>query len=48
MRVPPGGYLAREEPDGSNPGERYVRLALVQDHATTGEALKRLAALMDS
>ena len=48
VRVLPGGYLAREEPDGSNPGERYVRLALVQDHATTGEALKRLAALMDS
>lgn len=48
VRVLPGGYLAREEPDGSNPGDAFVRLALVQDHATTATALHRLAALMDS
>lgn len=48
VRVLPGGYLARAEPDGSNPGDAYVRLALVQDHTTTATALQRLAALMDS
>ncbi|MDF1719689.1 MAG: aminotransferase class I/II-fold pyridoxal phosphate-dependent enzyme [Minwuia sp.] len=48
VRVLPGGYLAREQADGSNPGDAYVRLALVQDRAATAEALQRLAALMDS
>jgi len=48
VRVLPGEYLARSEPDGSNPGDAYVRLALVQDQATTARALQRLAALMDS
>ena len=42
VRVVPGSYLARMQPDGSNPGNGYIRLALVQDGETTAEALHRL------
>ncbi len=42
LRTLPGLYLARETPAG-NPGARYLRVALVQDEATTVEALSRLA-----
>ncbi len=38
----PGGYLARETA-GSNPGRPYIRVALVQDAATTERALNALA-----
>ncbi len=46
VRVVPGRYLAHEQPDGSNPGEGYIRVALVQDKATTAEALHRLVAVL--
>jgi N-succinyldiaminopimelate aminotransferase len=46
LRVVPGRYLAREQPDGSNPGLGYVRVAIVQDRDTTAEALHRLVALL--
>ena len=39
LRVVPGRYLAREQADGSNPGDGYIRVAMVQDNATTAEAL---------
>jgi aspartate/methionine/tyrosine aminotransferase len=42
VRVIPGGYLARQQPDGSNPGAGFIRLALVADSETTAEALHRL------
>jgi aspartate/methionine/tyrosine aminotransferase len=42
VRVVPGSYLARRQPDGFNPGAGYIRLALVQDSETTAEALHRL------
>lgn len=48
VRVVPGSYLARPQPDGSNPGAGYIRLALVQDSDTTAEALHRLVAILDS
>ncbi len=41
LRVVPGSYLARTAPDGSNPGAGYLRLALVDDLATTESALHR-------
>src|SRR5438046_134653 len=47
VRVVPGSYLARPQPDGSNPGAGYIRLALVQDSETTAEALHRLVAIRD-
>ncbi|MGY4628508.1 aminotransferase class I/II-fold pyridoxal phosphate-dependent enzyme [Bradyrhizobium sp. USDA 4486] len=42
VRVVPGSYLARLQPDGFNPGAGYIRLALVQDSETTAQALHRL------
>jgi len=46
LRVVPGRYLAREQADGSNPGAGYIRVALVQDQATTAEALHRLVGVL--
>src|SRR5262245_7786570 len=46
LRVVPGRYLAREQADGSNPGEGYIRVAMVQDQETTAEALHRLVAVL--
>src|SRR6185312_8973151 len=42
VRVVPGSYLARLQPDGFNPGAGFIRLALVQDGETTAQALHRL------
>jgi aspartate/methionine/tyrosine aminotransferase len=42
VRVVPGSYLAKAQPDGFNPGAGYIRLALVADSKSTGEALHRL------
>ncbi len=44
LRVVPGGYLARPGTDGINPGDPYIRVALVQDPDTCGEVLRRLVA----
>jgi N-succinyldiaminopimelate aminotransferase len=46
VKVLPGAYLARAEPDGGNPGRDYVRVALVQDANTTREALTRIVATL--
>ncbi len=46
VRVIPGSFLARQQPDGSNPGKGYIRLALVQDAETTAEALHRLVTVL--
>jgi N-succinyldiaminopimelate aminotransferase len=46
VRVVPGNYLAHKQSDGSNPGEGYIRVALVQDKATTAEALHRLVGVL--
>jgi N-succinyldiaminopimelate aminotransferase len=47
VRVVPGSYLARPQPDGSNPGACYIRVAMVQDSETTAEALHRLVHILD-
>jgi N-succinyldiaminopimelate aminotransferase len=46
VKVLPGAYLARTEPDGGNPGRDYVRVALVHDADTTREALTRIVATL--
>ncbi|MGH6682704.1 MAG: aminotransferase class I/II-fold pyridoxal phosphate-dependent enzyme [Pseudolabrys sp.] len=46
VRVVPGRYLAREQANGNNPGADYIRVAMVQDKATTAEALHRLVAVL--
>ncbi len=43
VKVIPGAFLAQPGRGGINPGERYVRVALVQDPATIREALERIA-----
>ena len=43
--VLPGSYLSSEV-NGFNPGEKYVRIALVYDFETTKEALKRINNLL--
>ena len=47
VRVVPGGYFAREQADGSNPGEDFIRVAMVQNNEITAEALHRLVAVLD-
>lgn len=42
VRVLPGHYLSASGPDGTNPGDAYIRVALVGDLAPTEEALTRL------
>ena len=43
--VLPGSYLSAEV-NVFNPGEKYVRIALVYDFETTEEALKRINNLL--
>ena len=35
-----GAYLSRLEPDGSNPGDNYIRVALIHPPETTKTALE--------
>ena len=46
LRVIPGHYLARDGADGRNPGQGYIRVALVQDKEITAEALHRLVTVL--
>jgi aspartate/methionine/tyrosine aminotransferase len=46
LRVVPGRYLAREQDDGSNPGNDYIRVAMVQNNEITAEALHRLVGVL--
>ncbi len=46
IRVLPGGYLARPDAHGVNPGASYIRVALVHDLPTTRRALTRMAEVL--
>ncbi|CCG41686.1 aminotransferase class I/II-fold pyridoxal phosphate-dependent enzyme [Magnetospirillum molischianum] len=46
IRVLPGAYLAGTGADGVNPGQRYIRVALVHDLQTTEAALSRFGTLL--
>ena len=46
LRVLPGSYAARPQADGFNPGDGYIRIAMVQDRETTAEALHRIVAVL--
>ena len=46
VKVLPGAYLSRAEPDGENPGKDYVRVALVHDADKTREALRRITTVL--
>jgi N-succinyldiaminopimelate aminotransferase len=46
IRVLPGGYMARPDADGFNPGQRYIRVALVLEPPEMAAALKRMAPVL--
>ena len=43
VRVLPGEYLARTDSAGDNPGQRFIRVALVHDIETTRDAMNRIS-----
>ena len=47
VRVLPGSYAARTGLDGRNPGDGYIRVAMVHNRETTAEALHRLVKVLD-
>ncbi len=46
IKVLPGGYMGAQDKTGENPGNPYIRVALVYDHALTESALRRAAELL--
>jgi N-succinyldiaminopimelate aminotransferase len=46
IKVLPGGYLTKNEPDGSNTGKPFIRVALVHDLDTVDRALARIAQVL--
>jgi N-succinyldiaminopimelate aminotransferase len=46
LRVIPGKYAAREQANGFNAGENYIRVAMVQPRDLTAEALHRLVQVL--
>jgi N-succinyldiaminopimelate aminotransferase len=48
IKVLPGGYMARAEADGRNPGAAFIRVALIQDPEETAGALRRMATVLES
>ncbi|NKB49916.1 MAG: aminotransferase class I/II-fold pyridoxal phosphate-dependent enzyme [Alphaproteobacteria bacterium] len=43
VRVLPGAYLAQTDAAGANPGQRFIRVALVHDIETTRDAINRIS-----
>jgi N-succinyldiaminopimelate aminotransferase len=48
IRVLPGAYLGRNGSDGANPGDAFIRLALVHDLTVLDPALDRLAEVLST
>ena len=46
VRVLPGAYLAQEK-NGRNPGQNFIRVALVAQQKITGEALTKIRSFLD-
>ena len=46
VRVMPGAYLARAGGDGVNPGNGYIRCALVHELDATAEAIERISRVL--
>lgn len=46
VKVIPGRFLAQSGRDGTNPGEAYIRAALVQDAGTIQDALERTCSVL--
>jgi N-succinyldiaminopimelate aminotransferase len=48
IKVLPGAYVTRPDPQGRNIGKPYIRVALVHDLETTEAALTRMAAVLET
>lgn len=49
IKVLPGGYLARAAgPSAANPGQAYIRVALVHERAQVADALTRMIPILES
>lgn len=46
VRTLPGAYIARCNGSGDNPGQRYIRIALVHDDATVAAGLQRMLSVL--
>jgi aspartate/methionine/tyrosine aminotransferase len=46
LRVLPGAYMSAAGPDGANPGDPYIRVALVHNRELTERALERLSEIL--
>jgi len=46
LKVVPGAYMGAPMPDGRNPGNPYIRVALIHDAALVEAALERLAVIL--
>ncbi len=46
VKVLPGAFLAQPDRDGINPGEQYIRLALVHEPDVIREALERIVTVL--
>ena len=46
VRVLPGAYLAHEK-DGKNPGQEFIRVALVAQQKITREALTKIRSFLE-
>ncbi len=46
IKVLPGGYMGAQDKTGENPGNPYIRMALVYDSALTESALRRAAEIL--
>jgi N-succinyldiaminopimelate aminotransferase len=47
IKVLPGGYMARADASGRNPGAAFIRVALIQDPEETAGALRRMATVLE-
>jgi aspartate/methionine/tyrosine aminotransferase len=46
IKVLPGGYMARKDESGRNPGEGFIRVALILEPEQTAAALRRMAPVL--
>jgi hypothetical protein len=46
--VLPGAYMGRPDESGVNPGQRYIRVALVYDTETTVAGLRRMEQVLSA
>jgi N-succinyldiaminopimelate aminotransferase len=47
VKVLPGGYMARAEADGDNPGASYIRVAVILEPDEMAAALRRMAPVLE-